>query len=415
MQFRFLKILAEEYGITHVAFQEMIEQEGHCDPKSKHASKKRDATSCHVLLTCLGYHFFLLSTSPMIESLDKRYKFFGTTGGCAAVKVKSKNLRDCLLVPRQGELPFQAIRHTLLGGIITTDDDTFIPLHAGVPSSSAGIPSEDVRLGLGDTDICGGWVSSQEYVQYQHGRNQVFQEGGEVATSVSLICNFPGPQEEAAAAFEKAATQVIQEYDGSLDALQDVLSQRSKSDLVIYKQMKEDGLISNLSFKNEDYWDDKRREEHKVLCVIGGGSEAGRMTGTKKKDHMKAIADGGGSKPRMTGPELEAYCAMLAEEFANRNALLFRVANGKLKQGPQWAVSYRVAGTQRLITFSNGIETIKGKRNFEDHLLKNYNSCDLTEDGKSALEEMTSNRAGNDKIKAARDAKKKAAKRCNAN
>jgi hypothetical protein len=404
MQFRFLKILAEEYGITHVAFQEMIEQWGHCDPKSKHASKKRDATSCHVLLTCHGRHYFLVSTSPMIESLDKRYKFYGENGGCAAVKVEARNLRDCLLIPREGTKPFQAIHHTLLGGNI--DDETCIPLHAGVPSSSAGIPLEDVRLLSGDTDIGGGWLSPQEYVKYQQGRNQVFQNGGKVATSVSLICNFHGTREEAAAAFEKAAAQVIQGYDGLLDALQDVPSQRSMCDLAIYKQMKEDGHITNLSFKKDDLWDDKRREEHKDLCV-----KEGRMTGAKLIAHTKLSVEGGASKPRLTGPELEAYCAMMAEEFAEKNALLFRVANGKLKQGPQWAVSFRYKGTQRLYTFSNGIETIESKRRFEDYLLKNYNSWDLTDDGKSALEEMRSNRAINDKRndkRKATNAKKKA-------
>jgi hypothetical protein len=118
---------------------------------------------------------------------------------------------------------------------------------------------------------------------------------------------------------------------------------------------------------------------------------------------------------RFSGDDREAHSAKMASGYAEKNALLFRVANGKLKQGPQWTLSYREAGNARLYTFSNGIETIEGKRRFEDHLLKNYNSWDLTEDGKSALEEMTSNRAGNDKRKAARDAKKKAAKRCNAN
>jgi hypothetical protein len=121
MQFRLLQILAEEYRITHVAFQEMDGQAAHCDPYSKYASKKRDARSCHVLVTCLGCHLFLLSTSPKIASLDKRYTFWGENGGCAAVKVESKDLRDCLLIPRQGEKPLQAILHTLLGGI--TDDD----------------------------------------------------------------------------------------------------------------------------------------------------------------------------------------------------------------------------------------------------------------------------------------------------
>ena len=52
-------------------------------------------------------------------------------------------------------------------------------------------------------------------------------------------------------------------------------------DLVIYEQMKKDGHITNLSYKKDDHWDDKRREEHKVLCVIGGGSEAGHMTGAE--------------------------------------------------------------------------------------------------------------------------------------
>ncbi len=147
---------------------------------------------------------------------------------------------------------------------------------------------------------------------------------------------------------------------------------------------------------------------HTKLSVEGGASEAGRMTGAKLIAHTNASVEGGGSKPRMTGPEREAYCAMMAEEFANKNPLLFRVANGKLKQGPQWTVSTRKKGNALIYTFSNGIETIEGKRRFEDYLLKNYNSWDLTDDGKSALEEMTSKRAGNDKINA-RDAKKKAA------
>jgi hypothetical protein len=147
---------------------------------------------------------------------------------------------------------------------------------------------------------------------------------------------------------------------------------------------------------------------HTKLSVEGGASKKGRMTGAELIAHTKLSVEGGASKPRMTGPEMEARCALMVEEFANKNPLLFRVANGKLKQGQQWTLSYRETATKRLYTFSNGIETIKGKRNFEDHLIKNYKSWDLTEDGKSALEKLTSNRAGKDE-RNARNAKKKAA------
>jgi hypothetical protein len=413
MQFRLLQILAEEYGITHVAFQEMDEQAAHCDPYSKYASKKRDARSCHVLVTCLGCHRFLLSTSPKIASLDKRYTFWGENGGCAAVKVESKDLRDCLLIPRQGEKPLQAILHTLLGGI--TDDDKCIPLHAGVPSGSAGIGE--------------GWVSSKEYVQYQQGRNQVFRAGGMVETSVSLICNFPGTQEAAAAAFEKAAAQVIQEHEGPLDALQDVPSQRSMCDLESYKEMMKEGNISNLSFKNADYWDEKRKEEQRLCCEERGGSQRGLMSGKVKEDHTKASVDGGGCQRgcmsgkvkddhtkscedgggsqhgRMSGDKLEAHCAALAKGFAKRNALLFQLANGKL-EGPKWKLSCIQRSNVVLYTISNGVDDpIEGKRNFEAYLLKNYKPEMLTDDGKLALEAMKKKRDKNDK----KIAKKKAA------
>ena len=54
--FAFLKILLEEYGITHVALQQMVKQEMHCDPYTQYASPERDASACHVLLTVQCCH-----------------------------------------------------------------------------------------------------------------------------------------------------------------------------------------------------------------------------------------------------------------------------------------------------------------------------------------------------------------------
>ena len=69
--FAFLKILMEEYGITHFALQQMVKEEYHCDPFARHASPKCDASTCHVLLTVLERHSFGISSSSMIQSLDQ--------------------------------------------------------------------------------------------------------------------------------------------------------------------------------------------------------------------------------------------------------------------------------------------------------------------------------------------------------
>jgi hypothetical protein len=175
----------EEHGITHVAFQEMVEQEPHCDPKQRHATTKRNERSCHVLVSLLGPHCFALSTSPKIPTMKDRYREW-SGGGCAAVKVKPKNCRDILLIARQDKTAFQAIHNTLLAGIINCDEfEQCIVLHAGVPGTPLG--STSMPLGSEETEV--GWVSSQELHQFQQDRNREFRQPGGHGWN-SYVCNY---------------------------------------------------------------------------------------------------------------------------------------------------------------------------------------------------------------------------------
>jgi len=215
---QFLQITMEEYGITHVAFQEIVEQQPHCDPGARNATPKRNARSCHVLVTLLGPHYFLLTTSPKIPTMKDRYREW-SGGGCAAVKVKPKDCHDILLIARQGQTAFQAIHNTLLAGIVNCDESKqCIAAHAGAPLDLAGIPlgSTCTPLGSEVTDV--GWVSSQELVQFQQDRNREFRKPGGpgIDTSVTMICNYYGTRSESAVAFDNAAERVLQTYDGDL-------------------------------------------------------------------------------------------------------------------------------------------------------------------------------------------------------
>jgi hypothetical protein len=83
--------------------------------------------------------------------------------------------------------------------------------------------------------------------------------------------------------------------------------------------------------------------------------------------------------------QAESSLCRVAEGFAKKNALIFQLANGKLNQGPKWTLSCYYVGSSVKYTFSHGIDApIKGKRNFEAYLLKNYKPEMLTEEGKSA-------------------------------
>ena len=348
--FAVLKILLEEYGVTHVALQQMVKQEYHCDPFARHASPERDASTCHVLLTVFRDHSFGISTSSKFHSLDQRFVSW-TGGGCGAVKIEYKHLNDILLIRRYGKTPFQAILHTLLGGIIA---GAFIPIHAGVP-------------GLKDTGD--GWMTSQEYGQFLQARDRAFREvdGVGVDTSVSLVCNYFGTQTESATAFEVAATRALQVHEFGMDASRDVLLTKHMRDLVVFRELLFQGIISNLSFKPGDFWSKDRIEEHYKKCVEKGGTSRGQMDKTQY-DSMRARQ---------------------VEGFDKKNALLLQLANGKLDQEHEWTVSCRKSGNNVKYTFANKNEDpIKGKRAFEAYLLEKYESEELTEDGKSALAEM---------------------------
>jgi hypothetical protein len=190
-----------------------------------------------------------------------------------------------------------------------------------------------------------------------------------------------------------------------------------------------------------------KRDEHHQLCVDGGGSERGAMVGTKRDEHHQLCVDGGGSERGrmaegsakeehvekceakngskrgrmaegsakeehvekceakngsklgpMIGSELADHRAKLAEGFKKSSARLFRLANGKKDQVHKWAVTSRYYTTTSIHTFTNGFDDpIKSIRAFEDYLVNNYESEDLTEDGKLALAEMKKNRAKKDK------------------
>jgi hypothetical protein len=115
LQFSFFKNLLEGYGFSNVAVQKMPYQWMHCDPHA-HDAVPTDKKECHVLITMYGTHDLALSTSPVIKTLGQRFTKIPNGGGRAAVKVKPKDQRDTLLIPRQDKYPFQAIPQYLLGG-----------------------------------------------------------------------------------------------------------------------------------------------------------------------------------------------------------------------------------------------------------------------------------------------------------
>ena len=421
MVHHFLQITMEEHGITHVAFQEMVEQELHCDPKQKHATTKRNERSCHVLVSLLGPHCFALSTSPKIPTMEDRYREW-SGGGCAAVKVKPKNCRDILLIARQDKTAFQAIHNTLLAGIINCDEfEQCLVLHAGVPGTPLG--STSMPLGSEETEV--GWVSSQELHQFQQDRNREFREEGGVGvdTSVTMICDYYGTRSESARAFDTAAERVLQSYNGNLDEAPNVWSRRHMSDLVYHKKLLQSGQLCNLSFKPDEFWSEDRIEEHYRLCVEKGGCERGCMVGTKLDEHCQLSVDGGGCeagsmvstkrdehRKKCTKGDAVTHSAKVVVGWEDKNALLLQLANGKLNQGHEWTESKSCdkdgSGVKYTFTNKNGGVQIEGKRNFEEYLLTSYMLEELTQDGKLVYAAMKKKREEMNK-RNAKNAKRK--------
>lgn len=113
----------------------------------------------------------------------------------------------------------------------------------------------------------------------------------------------------------------------------------------------------------------------------------------------------------MAGTELEDHRAITVEGIQKADDLMFRLANGKKNQEHKWTVSCYYFGRNIRYTYTNrSYNPITGKGNFEDWLLKNYVSDELTKDGKLALVEMKKNRAKKDKKNRQNANKKQGAK-----
>jgi hypothetical protein len=413
----------------------------------------------------------------LIQDLDTRFRSWKSSSGGnrrAAVKVGVDDLDDVLLIPRQGETPFQAIPQFFLGGNTTgASPGTIFPIHAGSPS---------------DTEEVGKrWVSSQEYSLLIQDRYQAFRKPGGPGTvkSSCFLGNFHGTPEDAEAIVESAAAAVLKAHKGcNKKASSNSPVLVHKRDLEVLKEMSDRGEVYNLGHQPNDFWTDQRkaahekkivdgggcergrmvgteRDEHHQLCVDGGGSKRGCMVGTERDEHHQLCVDGGGSKrgrmeemstkkkehvakceakdgsklgcmaegsakkkhvakivakggnPKgpMIGTVLVDHRAKLAEAYEKKNALLFRLANGKKDQEHEWTESCRKKGNATIYTFTNGNGgvQIEGKRDFEDYLVDSYESEDLTEDGNLALVEMKKKRDASVKRKAKYDRKKKRA------
>ena len=269
-------------------------------------------------------------------------------------------------------------------------------------------------------------------------------------SQVVLLANFLGTPEAAAEAVAIASTRVLRMFTLTKVTLP-IATRIHIQDLAEFQDEYDAGKISNLSFKSQGFWSDGRKLAHKERCVgdgsclgampdgtakdahlekcvKGGGSERGRMAdGSAKEEHKARSEGGGGSKEgRMAdGSAKEEHVSRIVakggcergrmaegtakDEFVlksmkgdagihianiaagheKKNALLFRLANGKKDQEHKWLVSSHYKGTACLYTFSNGNDDpIEGKGAFEEYLLKSYMSEELTEDGKSALAAM---------------------------
>ena len=380
--YAYVKILLEVYDLTDVAFQRMKGQPFHCDPHARLA----DSDEKHCLLTLGGPHALAFSTSDMIQSPSDRYRTW--SGGCGSIKVEPKNLRDIFIMPRVGDTPLMIIDQSILAG-----GTNGIILHAGLA-----ISGEDGNH----------WMTSQSLVNTLADGDRAFRarDGDGTIMSTCLLGNILGSKEEAGIAFESAATEVCRvllddcetPHEAYIPALIHI------RDLNVFKECLSQGKISDLSFRARGYLSQAWREKHYNRSVAGGGSERGRMEegSTKKKEHVAKIeAKGGSVAGRMAGTVLEDHRAKQAEGFKKSSELLFRLANGKKDQVHKWTVTSRYYTTSSIHTFSNGFDDqIKGIGKFKEHLLKNYVSDELTEDGKSALAEMKKNCIAREKARA---------------
>jgi hypothetical protein len=230
-------------------------------------------------------------------------------------KIKVVQLDDILLMPRNGELPLQVVRQSLLGGLDPFAGESdwgprVIPIHAGVPCS--------IKTDSGDP--VHHWMTSEKFGELVQARKQAFQEKGGpgVPVSTTLLANHLGTQAGAAAAVEHAATVVWKAHVSSQGST--IVSKNEsvlfhERDLAIFKEMLERGKISTLAQWPNDYWSTAKRQnhreasigtdlqEHREACEKGGGCKEGPMTGTDLQEHREACEKGGGCKEGpMTGP-----------------------------------------------------------------------------------------------------------------
>jgi hypothetical protein len=421
MLYALLKILMEKYDFQDVALQKMDGQDPHCDPRAHNAKPDNEGKDSHVLISMQGEHSLAVSTSSLIRDLGARFKTWN--GGRASTKVDDEYLDDIYLIPRQGEGAFMAIEQWLLGGDTTgASYEEPVTLHAGIPY---GMPGTGKR-----------WITTHQLIESKRARAQEFRRvgGPGIDASTTMLANYLGKPEAAATAVEFASTQVLQMFTVT-KVTSSIATRIHIRDLEEFQYEYNAGTISNLSKRKDGFWSEERKLAHKKRCVgdgscLGamaegpakehvakivakGGSKLGRMAeGSAKKKHVaKCEAKGGTKAGRMAGTELEDHRAITVEGIQKADDLMFRLANGKKNQEHKWTVSCYYFGRNIRYTYTNrSYNPITGKGNFEDWLLKNYVSDELTKDGKLALVEMKKNRAKKDKKNRQNANKKQGAK-----
>jgi len=252
-------------------------------------------------------------------------------------KIKVVQLDDILLMPRNGELPLQVVRQSLLGGLDPFAGESdwgprVIPIHAGVPCS--------IKTDSGDP--VHHWMTSEKFGELVQARKQAFQEKGGpgVPVSTTLLANHLGTQAGAAAAVEHAATVVWKAHVSSQGST--IVSKNEsvlfhERDLAIFKEMLERGKISNLARRQNDYWSTAKRQKHRKASEKGAGCKEGPMTGTDRQKHREASEKGGASKKGpMTETAMEEHLALMAQGYTQKHRLMMQLANGKEGQENVW-------------------------------------------------------------------------------
>jgi hypothetical protein len=323
----------------------------------------------------------------------------------------------------------------MLGGSVAPESDleTMIPVHAGVPC--------DIKCDSGGPEFR--WMTAQQYGELILDRKRAFREGEGTPVSTSMLCNYFGTPEDAAAAFEDAARRVLQApaHQRFKRVSADRPVRFHEKDLATFIDMLERGEITTLAkqhlnpFANWGVWSAERQQRHVAACVDGGGSAKGAMSEPERKKHAAACVDGGGSakgvysftggcaKGAMSEPERKKHAAATAVGVSrsctkesldqgrlDRHRTMMQLANGKVGQHNLWECCISKHGTAIVYHFRAANEaTIEGLGEFRKYLLDVHNGYvhdNLTAEGAAARIAMEKQRKRADKSLADKERKR---------